>query len=49
MTIISLIVRKIMLNSSSMELYWKNLESKKPPPKFVKKISIIEFDKLKNQ
>jgi len=34
-----------MLNSNSMENYWKTLESKKPVPKFVKKINIIEFDK----
>ena len=37
-----------MLNSSSIELYWKNLESKKQPPKYVKKVSIIDFNKLKN-
>ena len=30
-----------------MENYWKTLESKKPVPKFVDKINIIEFDKLK--
>ena len=36
-----------MLNSISIEKYWKSLESKKPAPKSVKKISIIEFDKLK--
>ena len=36
-----------MLKSNSMENYWKTLESKKPVPKFVKKINIIEFDKLK--
>ena len=36
-----------MLNSISMERYWISFESKKPAPKFVKKISIIEFDKLK--
>ena len=36
-----------MLNSNSMDNYWKTLESKKPVPKFVKKINILEFDKLK--
>ncbi len=36
-----------MLNSSSIKNYWENLEKKLPAPKFVKKISIIEFDKLK--
>ena len=36
-----------MLNSTSIKNYWISLESKKPPPKSVKKISIIEFDKLK--
>ena len=36
-----------MLKSNSMENYWKTLESKKPVPKFVDKINIIEFDKLK--
>ena len=36
-----------MLNSSSMDLYWKTLESKKMPPKYVKKVSVIDFSKLK--
>ena len=36
-----------MLNSNLMDNYWKTLESKKPVPKFVKKINILEFDKLK--
>ena len=30
-----------------MKNYWKFLEDKKPPPKFIKKVNIIEFDKLK--
>ena len=36
-----------MLNTSSIQKYWETLENKNPPPKHVKKISIIEFDKLK--
>ena len=37
-----------MLNSTSIRNYWNFLESKKSPPKFVKKINIIQFDELKN-
>ena len=37
-----------MLNSSSINKYWKYLEAQNAPPKYVKKVSIIEFDKLKN-
>ena len=47
LTITRLIVKKIMLNSNLMDNYWKTLEKKKPVPKFVKKINILEFDKLK--
>ena len=36
-----------MLNSHSMKSYWEHLESKKPAPKVVKKINIIQFEKLK--
>ena len=36
-----------MLNSSSMKNYWETLEKKTTAPKYVKKINIIEFDKLK--
>ena len=37
-----------MLNSSSIKKYWEFLELKKSAPKYVKKVSILEFDKLKN-
>ncbi len=30
-----------------MQRYWKALEEKKSPPKYVRKVSIINFDKLK--
>ena len=36
-----------MLNSTSIKRYWEYLELKKPAPNHVKKISILEFDKLK--
>jgi len=36
-----------MLSTLSILKYWKRLEAKKPAPKFVKKINIIEFDQLK--
>ena len=37
-----------MLNSSSLKKFWLSLEKKKHPPKYVKKINLIEFDSLKN-
>ena len=37
-----------MLNSSSIKKYWESLELKKSAPSYVKKVSILEFDKLKN-
>jgi hypothetical protein len=37
-----------MLNSSSINRYWKYLEAENAPPKYVKKVNVIEFDKLKN-
>lgn len=36
-----------MLNASILQKYWQKLEAKKSPPKFVKKINILEFSKLK--
>ena len=36
-----------MLNESSMRNYWQKMEVKKAPPKFVRKINILEFSKLK--
>ena len=36
-----------MFNSNSLNNYWNTLESEKPVPKFVKKINLLEFDKLK--
>ena len=36
-----------MLSSPSIKDYWHFLESKKSPPKFVRKINIIKFDELK--
>ena len=38
-----------MLNESSMRNYWQKMEAKNAPPKFVKKINILEFSKLKNR
>ncbi len=37
-----------MLNAETLKNYWNKLESQSQPPKVVKKISIIEFDKIKN-
>ena len=37
-----------MLNSSSIDKYWKYLEAQNSPPKYIKKVSVIEFDKLKD-
>ncbi len=37
-----------MLNSSSLKKFWLSLEQKKDPPKYVKKINLIEFESLKN-
>ena len=36
-----------MLNAETLKTYWNRLESRSLPPKYVKKISIIEFDKIK--
>ena len=36
-----------MLNSSSINKYWRYLESQNSPPKYTK-VSVIEFDKLKD-
>ena len=37
-----------MLNADTLKKYWAKLESQSQPPKVVKKISILEFDKIKN-
>ena len=37
-----------MLNAETLKNYWNKLESQSQPPKVVKKISIIEFHKIKN-
>lgn len=37
-----------MLNADTLKKYWTKLESQSQPPKVVKKISILEFDKIKN-
>lgn len=37
------------MNSNLIKNYWEKLEKKKKPPKYVKKINIIEFDELKKK
>ena len=37
-----------MLNADTLRKFWTKLESQSQPPKVVKKISILEFDKIKN-
>ncbi len=37
-----------MLNSSSLKKFWLNLEKKKYPPKYVKKVNLIEFESLRS-
>jgi len=37
-----------MINAKIIKTFWDKLESQSKPPKYVKKISIIEFDKIKN-
>lgn len=35
--------------SNSIKNYWEKLEKKKKPPKYVRKINVIEFDELKKK
>ena len=37
-----------MLNSSSLKKFWLNLEKKKYPPKYLKKVNLIEFESLRS-
>ena len=35
------------ISTDQIKNYWIRIESKSPPPKYVKKVSVIDFDDLR--